>query len=76
MTDIGTNWSGPEFRNTAVGRPLNPLCDSWCFVLGPALRAFCSEPRGHEGEHRTTVSVYVEPRSEFTVTWHLVRDTP
>lgn len=47
------------------------LCGAWAFVLGASLGAFCRMAPGHEGEHRTEIKVYAEPRSHFTILWAL-----
>lgn len=53
----------------------NP-CGAWCFVLGAGLNALCMEDTGHEGDHRTEIEVYVEPKSKFIIYWSLTKDEP
>lgn len=48
-------------------------CGAWCFILGAAVGAFCSETKGHDDDHRTEIKVFVEPKSSFTILWRLDR---
>lgn len=54
----------------AIATGVQP-CGAWCFILGPATGAFCAKDKNHEDEHEVTISVFVEPISEFKVTWTL-----
>jgi hypothetical protein len=48
------------------------LCNAWCFILGPALGAFCQLEKGHEDlEHLVGINIFTEPKAHFTVTWAL-----
>lgn len=51
---------------------LTTECNAWCFILGPALGAFCQLPKGHEEpEHLVGINIFTEPKAHFTVTWAL-----
>lgn len=46
-------------------------CASWCFIFGAGVSALCALPKDHAGDHKVVISVDVEPKSEFTITWNL-----
>lgn len=46
-------------------------CNAWAFIMGPSANAFCTLPKGHEGEHQLSIIVYSEPKSHFTIYWAL-----
>lgn len=51
---------------------VSELCNAWCFILGPALGAFCQLTKGHEDpEHLVGINIFTEPKAHFTVTWAL-----
>lgn len=57
----------PALDKTALFDP----CNAWCFLLGPAFKAFCPLSKGHEEDHRIEINIFAEPRSHFTISWSM-----
>lgn len=69
-----TKGTGSGKKKEAEVEVIEERCGAWCFLLtsvGGTLPT-CNLAKEHEDEHQTQISVFVEPKSEFTIIWRLI----
>lgn len=61
----------PPELDTQSAATITEPCNFWCFILGIGCSFTCPLPKGHEGDHRIGLTMAMEPKCHFEISWNI-----